>query len=96
MVEKLKGAGLSALEMLACGLKATGSYLCRTLSYEKAEFELVDCEISEDVRLMYDRSTAFWLMLKQVFAAVETLRGHGAQRDWQKGKEKEIRSTRSS
>ena len=91
MVEKLKGAGLGALEMFACGLKATGSYLCRTLSYEKAEFELVDCEISEDVRLMYDRSTAFWLMLKRVFAAVETLRGHGAQRDWQKGKEKEIR-----
>jgi len=90
MMDKLKDAGLGALEMFACGLKATGSYLCRTLSYEKAEFELVDCEISDDVRLMYDRSTAFWLMLKRLFDTVEKLRGHGAQEAWQDDNGKEI------
>lgn len=79
MLKKLESAGLGALEMFACGLKATGSYLCRTLSYEKAEFELVNCPLSDELKLMYDRSTAFWSMIKKVYAAAEKLRGRGSE-----------------
>ena len=64
-----KNSGLGALEIFACGLKATGSYLCRTLSYANAEFELVDCKLSHEMELMYDRSTALWLIFKKAFDA---------------------------
>ena len=80
MLTKLDQAGLGALEMFACGLKATGSYLCRTLSYEKAEFELVNCPLSDDLKLMYDRSTQFWTMMKKIFTACAKLRGHGSKK----------------
>jgi len=33
-------SGLGGVEMFAMGLKATGAYLCRTLSYRDAEFRL--------------------------------------------------------
>lgn len=33
-------AGLGSLELYAMGLKATGSYLSRTLSYSGAEFNI--------------------------------------------------------
>ena len=55
------------LEMFALGLKATGSYLCRSLSYSGAEFELENCALSDEMSAMYDRSCAFWQMLHNVF-----------------------------
>ena len=53
--------------MFALGLKATGSYLCRSLSYSGAEFELDNCALSDEMSAMYDRSCAFWQMLHNVF-----------------------------
>lgn len=38
MVQSLKKAGLGSLELFCMGLKATGCYLARTLSYKGAEF----------------------------------------------------------
>lgn len=38
-------SGLGALEMFAMGLKATGSYLSRTLSYDGAEFSIARVEV---------------------------------------------------
>jgi len=58
---------LELLEMFALGLKATGSYLCRSLSYSGAEFELENCALSDEMSAMYDRSCAFWQMLHNVF-----------------------------
>ena len=40
--------------MFALGLKATGSYLCRSLSYSGAEFELENCALSDEMSAMYD------------------------------------------
>jgi len=82
MLSKLEKSGLGALEIFACGLKATGSYLCRTLSYADAEFELVNCEIGPEIKLMYDRSVAFWTMMKKVFYAVELARGYPDAQAW--------------
>ena len=78
-----KNSGLGALEIFACGLKATGSYLCRTLSYAHAEFELVDCKLSHEMELMYDRSTALWLILKKTFDACVRLQDAGDLREAQ-------------
>jgi hypothetical protein len=40
LVQTLKKAGLGSLELFCMGLKATGCYLARTLSYKGADFEL--------------------------------------------------------
>lgn len=40
LVSTLKKAGLGSLELFCMGLKATGCYLARTLSYKGAEFQL--------------------------------------------------------
>ena len=38
-------SGLGALELFAMGLKATGSYLSRTLSYDGAEFSIAKVDV---------------------------------------------------
>ena len=58
--------------MFALGLKATGLYLCRSLSYSGAEFELENCALSDEMSAMYDRSCAFWQMLHNVFNTAAT------------------------
>lgn len=50
MVKTLKTAGLGSLELFCMGLKATGSYLARTLSYHGAKFELQDIQLSMEMR----------------------------------------------
>eukprot|EP00899_Mesostigma_viride_P000110 jgi/Mesvir1/1009/Mv17543-RA.1 len=67
------GAGLGAMELVAMGLKATGSYVCRTLSYEGAEFELLHLTIDEQYATMYDRAAEFWHLLYHIFAQVGVL-----------------------
>ena len=74
LLDTLTSTGMGALEMFAMGLKATGSYLCRTLSYTGAEFELESCPLSDEMTMMYDRSSEFWQMLLEVFRLVEGIR----------------------
>ena len=80
MLDTLTSSGMGALEMFALGLKATGSYMCRTLSYNGAEFELQNCPLSEEMTLMYDRSSEFWQMLLNVFRVVEAARSGDMQK----------------
>ena len=42
---KRGGGGLSSLELFSMGLKATGSYMSRALSYRGADFELATVDI---------------------------------------------------
>ena len=80
MLNTLTESGMGALEMFALGLKATGSYLCRSLSYAGAEFELQNCELTDEMAAMYDRSCAFWQMLHNVFNTAATGRIAEGQR----------------
>lgn len=45
MVQYLKDAGLGSLELFCMGLKSTGTYLARTLSYAGAEFKLAKVQL---------------------------------------------------
>jgi P-loop containing NTP hydrolase pore-1 len=38
-------SGLGSLELFSMGLKATGTYLSRTLAYTNAEFSIIDVDI---------------------------------------------------
>jgi len=77
MVKLLSKAKLGALELAAISLKATGTYLARTLSYAGAEFHLEKVEIMSDFNLMYERSARFWTLLYQVM-----LRVGGSNKYW--------------
>ena len=48
---------LGALELAAISLKATGTYLSRTLSYHGAQFDLVTVAVDGVFSTMYDRAT---------------------------------------
>ena len=69
-VKLLSGAKLGALELASMSLKATGSYLARTLSYAGAEFDLAQVEVSPVFAIMYRRATMFWVLLYRVMTAV--------------------------
>ncbi len=71
----LKESGLGSLELFSMGLKACGTYLCRTLSYAGAEFELAEVPLGGPLGAMYDRSAEFWQMLAQVFMQAEAGQG---------------------
>ena len=67
----LEGGGLGSLELFSMGLKATGTYLCRTLSYTGAEFELAAVPLTGALGTMYDRASEFWIMMKGVLGEVD-------------------------
>lgn len=45
MVTHLTKAGLGSLELFSMGLKSTGTYLSRALSYKGAEFSIAKVDI---------------------------------------------------
>jgi hypothetical protein len=68
----LERRGMAAMELVATDLKRMGAYVCRSLSYEGAEFELVEEILDEKWERMYDDAAKFWLQLRQLLAdAVE-------------------------
>ena len=72
LLDTLEGGGLGSSELFAMGLKATGTYLCRTLSYNGAEFELASVPLNGALGKMYDRSCEFWIMLNNVLSEVDS------------------------
>lgn len=59
-------SGLGGVELFSMGLKASGTYLSRTLSYKDAEFRLEQIKIDPAFRVMYNRSTMLWSLLHNV------------------------------
>ncbi|KAG2496515.1 hypothetical protein HYH03_005339 [Edaphochlamys debaryana] len=70
MIDILKASGLGALEMFCMGLKATGTYVSRTLSYKGAEFRMEMLQIDPIFRVMYDRSCLMWSLVYNVLRAL--------------------------
>ncbi|KAH7839686.1 hypothetical protein Vadar_007346 [Vaccinium darrowii] len=56
--------GVGALELVAMDMKARGMYVCRTLSYKGAEFEVVEIPLEARVMDMYNRASEFWAELR--------------------------------
>ncbi|GLC46902.1 hypothetical protein PLESTB_001282200 [Pleodorina starrii] len=70
MINALKKSGLGALEMFCMGLKATGTYVSRTLSYKGAEFKNEELKIDPIFSVMYDRSCSLWSLVYNVLRAL--------------------------
>ncbi|GIL64960.1 hypothetical protein Vafri_18816 [Volvox africanus] len=78
MINALNRSGLGALEMFCMGLKATGTYVSRTLSYKGAEFKTEELQVDPIFSVMYDRACALWSLVHNVLRALpkaKNLRG---------------------
>ncbi|KAG6605360.1 Protein FORGETTER 1, partial [Cucurbita argyrosperma subsp. sororia] len=60
----LERGGVGALELVAMDMKARGMYLCRTLSYRGAEFEIVEAPLEAEMMEMYKLAAEFWAKLR--------------------------------
>ncbi|XP_019432321.1 PREDICTED: protein strawberry notch isoform X2 [Lupinus angustifolius] len=60
----LDRGGVGALELVAMDMKARGMYLCRTLSYKGAEFEVIEAPLEDEMMDMYKKAAEFWAELR--------------------------------
>ncbi|XP_020269430.1 protein FORGETTER 1 [Asparagus officinalis] len=60
----LDKGGVGALELVAMDMKARGMYVCRTLSYKGAEFEVIEAPLEENMMEMYKKAAEFWAELR--------------------------------
>ncbi|KAI0507168.1 hypothetical protein KFK09_013289 [Dendrobium nobile] len=60
----LDKGGVGALELVAMDMKARGMYVCRTLSYKGAEFEVIEAPLEEKMMDMYKKAAEFWAELR--------------------------------
>ncbi|KAB1212844.1 hypothetical protein CJ030_MR5G010144 [Morella rubra] len=60
----LEKGGVGALELVAMDMKARGMYVCRTLSYKGAEFEVVEAPLEAEMMEMYKKAAEFWAELR--------------------------------
>ncbi|KAL1815046.1 hypothetical protein DCAR_0519278 [Daucus carota subsp. sativus] len=60
----LERGGVGALELVAMDMKARGMYLCRTLSYKGAEFDVIEVPLEDNMMDMYKRAAQFWTKLR--------------------------------
>ncbi|XP_009595784.1 protein FORGETTER 1 isoform X2 [Nicotiana tomentosiformis] len=60
----MEKGGVGALELVAMDMKARGMYVCRTLSYKGAEFEVVEVPLEAKMQDMYKKAAEFWAELR--------------------------------
>ncbi|EEF43544.1 protein FORGETTER 1 [Ricinus communis] len=60
----LEKGGVGALELVAMDMKARGMYVCRTLSYKGAEFEVVEAPLETEMVEIYKKAAEFWAELR--------------------------------
>ncbi|BDA48430.1 probable protein strawberry notch homolog 1 [Coccomyxa sp. Obi] len=75
MIRSLAASGLGALELFSMGLKATGTYISRSLSYAGAEFSIVRVDVDPVFKVMYDRACKFWHFLFNIFQEYHLMNG---------------------
>ncbi|XP_052207187.1 protein FORGETTER 1 [Diospyros lotus] len=68
----LEKGGVGALELVAMDMKARGMYVCRTLSYKGAEFEVVEAPLEAKMVDMYKKATEFWAELRVELLSAST------------------------
>ena len=69
LVDAIESCKYSGSEIASMGLKANGAYLCRTLSFKGAEFDVHKCTFAPAFKKMFDMSTEFWQLLLKVWTA---------------------------
>ncbi|MFT4162721.1 strawberry notch family protein, partial [Shinella sp.] len=71
-VEAIEAGGVAAMEVLARDLRALGLYTARSLSYDGVEYELVEHELTDEQRRIYDAyAGAFQVIHNHLDAAMQ-------------------------
>ncbi|XP_074301676.1 protein FORGETTER 1-like isoform X1 [Silene latifolia] len=68
----LEKGGVGALELVAMDMKARGMFVCRTLSYNGAEFEVVEAPLDVKMTEMYKKAAEFWAELRVELLSAST------------------------
>ncbi|KAH9617593.1 hypothetical protein KSS87_008529 [Heliosperma pusillum] len=68
----LEKGGVGALELVAMDMKARGMFVCRTLSYKGAEFEVVEAPLDAKMTEMYKKAAEFWAELRVELLSAST------------------------
>ena len=79
-VEAIEDGGVAAMEVLARDLKALGLYRARSLSYEGVEYELVEHQLTDEQRRIYDAyAGAFAIIHNNLDAAMQATNVTGSE-----------------
>lgn len=79
-VEAIEDGGVAAMEVLARDLKALGLYQARSLSHEGVEYELVEHQLSDEQRRIYDAyAGAFAIIHNNLDAALQATNVTGSE-----------------
>ncbi|WP_374636093.1 strawberry notch-like NTP hydrolase domain-containing protein [Agrobacterium salinitolerans] len=71
-VESIEDGGIAAMEVLARDLRSLGLYTARSLSYDGVEYELVEHQLTDEQRRIYDAyAGAFAIIHNHLDAAME-------------------------
>ena len=71
-VEAIEDGGVAAMEVLARDLRSLGLYTARSLSYDGVEYELVEHQLTDEQRRIYDAyADAFAIIHNHLDAAME-------------------------
>ncbi len=71
-VEAIEDGGVAAMEVLARDLRSLGLYTARSLSYDGVEYELVEHQLTDEQRAIYDAyAGAFAIIHNHLDAAME-------------------------
>jgi predicted RNA methylase len=71
-VEAIEDGGVAAMEVLARDLRSLGLYTSRSLSYDGVEYELVEHQLTDEQRRIYDAyAGAFAIIHNHLAAAME-------------------------
>lgn len=79
-VEAIEAGGVAAMEVLARDLRSLGFYTSRSLSYDGVEYELVEHQLSDEQRRIYDAyAGAFAVIHNNLDAAMEAANITGSE-----------------
>ncbi|KAK9865736.1 hypothetical protein WJX84_001418, partial [Apatococcus fuscideae] len=66
-LDAMDSKGVAAFELVAMDMKARGMYVCRTLSYLGATFDVKDCPLSPAMEHQYKAAALLWTQLRSEF-----------------------------
>ena len=79
-VEAIEDGGVAAMEVLARDLRSLGLYTSRSLSYDGVEYELVEHQLTDEQRRIYDAyAGAFSIIHNHLDAAMEAANITGSE-----------------
>ena len=79
-VEAIEAGGVAAMEVLARDLRSLGLYTARSLSYDGVEYELIEHQLTDEQRRIYDAyASAFAVIHGNLDAAMEAANITGSE-----------------